>query len=222
MNGLPDEISLVNAALAKFAGGDIGDFEEDTELAGLCVKLYRDVIDAILSRHRWTCLDRTTPLQRLADAPQNGYAYAYSPPADAFSRPRALYRSIKPRAVLRDHVVEGTTVCCDEPAVWGCYGRRLSPDQWPPDLRLLMVSALAAELCVPVCEDKDLAQIFRAEAFGPPQMGGQGGLFGQAITADHAAATPNPPLFEEGRSPLGPNGGPSAFSAYPANWLSQP
>ena len=212
MNGLPDEISLVNAALARFGGGVIASFDEETDLAATCVALYPTLVDAVLSRHDWKHLVKTSKLQRLADAPENGFLYAYLPPADAFTAPRRLLERLRPACVLRDYVMEGLAICCDAADVWGAYGRRLSPDQWTPALRLAMIPAIAADLCVAVCDDKDMAAMLRQEAFGPPQMQGRGGLFAQAIDADHAAA-PGQPALLAGPSPL------SGYSAYPVDWM---
>jgi len=211
MLGTADELDLINAALARLAGGVVLHLDEETSLAALTRRAYDTVTDAVLSRHRWQHLSKTAPLQRLADRPVDGYAYAYQPPADAITPPLALYADPARRdSALRDYAIEGREIHANVAALWGTFGRRLSPDQWTPALRVTMIAALAAELAVPVCDDRDMAATLRAEAFGPAQMQGTGGLFAQAIQADHAAAPPMPALLA----------GPQALLTYPVDWMN--
>lgn len=199
MNGLPDELSLVNAALALIGQHAIVSFDEETDLADLCVRLYDTIVDSVLTAHAWQHLQKTQPLQRLAETPVNGWRFAFQAPADALGPPRKLLADPRqPDSPLRRFALEGVTIYADEPALWGLYVRRLSPDQWTPSLRLALTRALAADLCVPVCEDKDLAAQLRADAFGPPQMQGQGGLLAKALAADAAAAPQHAPLLAPG------------------------
>jgi len=185
-NGLPDDVSLCNDALARFGAGSIADFEEDTDLAELCVATYFPTVEAILSEFDWQQLRKTTALQRLADPPANGWRHGFAFPTDAITGPRALLTDPRdPRRPLRAYALEGRSIFCDQDKLWGVFGYRLSPDQWQPALRLAITLAVASALCVPVTHDKDTADNFYIQAFGTPQEQRRGGATGRALVEDH-------------------------------------
>ncbi|MCA0425414.1 MAG: hypothetical protein LCH61_19235 [Proteobacteria bacterium] len=189
MQPIASDIDVVNAALARIGGGDIMALDEDTELAGVCARIYPVVRDRVLSHHDFQHLRATRKLERVAAelTPPNGYPYAFQRPVEAVSPVRRLLTDPKnPDSLVRDFIIEGALVCCSVTEVWGIYNVMLTPDQWMPDLRDALIVALAADLTVAVCEDKDLAALLHQQAWGSPAMQGRGGLMAKAVASDHA------------------------------------
>ena len=64
------------------------------------------------------------------------------------------------------------------PAAW---------ERWPGDFRELFTVALMAELALSIREDRPLRNELYRQAWGTPQEGGRGGLFGAALDNDSQA-----------------------------------
>lgn len=186
-----DETSVANMALAVFGGGAITDFEEGTPLADTCRLIVPRIIDRCLIAQAWKMNRATRQLERVGfdpvndPQPPNGFKYGFSFPADALRGPHRVSRTRDHRAgAFRDFAVEGLRLFCDLELVFAEFTIRLPPDRWGPTFLDFAVTACAAELCVPVCDDKDHSLELLAKAWGTPREGGRGGLSAKVLDED--------------------------------------
>lgn len=190
-----DDITIANWALAVFGGGSITAFDEGTPLADTCRAIVPRLMDRCLISQEWRMNKATRQLERIAFGPSdpqppNGYRHGYAFPGDALRGPfrLSLHRDTR-SPPFRDWTSEGRRVFCDAEQVFGTFLLRLSPDQWGPSFLDFVITACAAELVIPVSEDKDERDRLYAKAWGSPREGGRGGLAGKVLD-EHVANDP--------------------------------
>ncbi len=192
MTDVLDEVSIANRALAVFGGGSITAFDEGTPLADNCRLIVPRIMDRCLIAQGWRMNLVTRRLERIGftDAdpqPPNGWRYGYAFPADALRGPFRVSRHRDVRTgAFREWSREGRRVFTDAEEIFGEFLVRLSPDQWGPTFLDFAITACAAELVVPVCEDKDHAAELFAKAWGTQREGGRGGLSAKVLDEDVA------------------------------------
>lgn len=190
-----DDLSVANMALAVFGGGSITAFDEGTPLADTCRLIVPRIIDRCLIAQGWKMNRATRQLERVAfttedPQPATGYRYGYAFPADALRGPFRISRHRDVRTgAFREWSTEGRRVFTDAEEIFGVFLLRLSPTQWGPTFLDFAVTACAAELAVPVCEDKDHAAELFAKAWGTQREGGRGGLSAKVLDEDVATDT---------------------------------
>lgn len=186
MPDIVDEVSIANMALAVFAGGSITALDEGTDLADTCRLIVPRMIDRCLIAQAWRMNHATRQLEQIAGPlPPNGFRNGFAFPAAALRGPHRVATSRDLRgAPLRDFAIEGRRLYADADQVFAAFTLRLSPDQWGPTFLDFCVTACAAELVVPVCDDKDHAAGLHARAWGGPREGGRGGLCAKVLDED--------------------------------------
>lgn len=184
-----DKIKVANEALRRFGAGTILSFEEETQKAATVAAIYATVVDDAFQATRWTFARRTARLDLLPDAPLSGYARAFALPGDRVGDPvKVIANPSLPDHPLRIFALEGDELHANVTAVWATCVRRVDPNYWPPMFRRAVVTALAAELVVPISHDTKLADNLRAQTWGTPSEGGRGGLMGRAMAIDVASS----------------------------------
>jgi hypothetical protein len=207
-----DKRSIINNALARIGGGEVVAIDEDTDLAAQCNAVYDDEIASLLALYEWSFNARTYSLDVLAptaandfDASinkfRNGWRYGFQLPGGRLAPPRRILTNPRlPDQPLRDFAIEGASVFADYSALWATVSVDADPTVWPAPFRKAATVALAAGLCVPVTQDKNLAAALREDAQGPPEYQGRGGMIGQAIAFDAARSRIRAPMVSD---PLG-------------------
>ena len=191
-----DDVTIINRARARIGAGSITARGEDSDLARQACAVYDDLVDTALAAWRWNWARVTRPLDRLAETPVNGWAHAFAFPVGAIGGPqRLLVDPRSPDAPLREFLVEGGKVYAMQEALWGVFVLRIDPDLWPALYRTAFTAWLAAELCVPVTHDSNLAATLAASAVGNPSENLRGGLMGRAIAFDAAESNAAAPLL---------------------------
>lgn len=205
-----DDRWVINRALNRIGSAGIGAIDEDTSLARQARATYYDRVDFILALHEWSFNAKTYRLDELALEPENdydadakkfinGWRYAFTMTGDRLGNPRRVLRDPRrPADPLREFLVEGATLYADFHPLWATFGVRASPAVWLAPARLAIIVATAADLAVPVSHDVGLAKDLRAQALGPDEMKGRGGLVASAIEADRAGnASAKPRIWHD-------------------------
>lgn len=189
MADLPDDLSVINEALARIGGAPLFALDEETKRASAVIHIYRTVVPDAFAAHRWHWARRTAPLDRLAVTPETGWRFAYALPGDRIGAPvKVLDNPRCPDLPLRDYIVEGGELHCDREAVWATCVRAVPPAAWEPAFRQAVIVALAATFCLPETHDTKLQAVLEQTAWGSPSEGRRGGLMGRAIALDAASA----------------------------------
>jgi hypothetical protein len=194
-------LKIMNAALAMIGAGAIGAEDEDSDLANQVVTIYYPRIDALLGMYEWSFSAKTYKLDEVAktsdndydvaeDKFQTGWRHAFKLPGTALGGPRCVLTDPRmPNLPLREFMVEQNIIYADRCPLWATVTVRSDPQVWKPDFRVAATKVVAAEFCVPVTHDSNLAAILREEAEGDPQRdNGRGGLLGRALGADAATS----------------------------------
>lgn len=156
-------LDLCATALLKIGARPIESFDAETAEAACARRFYPLVRDALLCAHPWSFTLAQRDLTPQAEAPVADYAFAFALPSDHL---RTV--SIGARGAGRGlaYRVQGLRLLCDADAVTLTYQRRVDEADLPAFFLPLLVSRLAAELCVPLTENTSrMAELLRlAEA----------------------------------------------------------
>lgn len=203
------ETDVMNRALARIGAGTISSPDEDSALARQVTAVFDDCLEAALAAYAWNWARRSFALQRLADPPVTGYAYAYAVPADAVGEPLRLWSDAARKSPLRNHLFEARQVHCDDDAVFGSFVVRMEPEFWPALFRAAVIDWIAARLAIPVGHDDKLAALLEQGAVGSPSDYMRGGLMGRAIGRDAASSAAQPLLASDPLTGARVDGAPS-------------
>lgn len=200
-----DHLKVMNNALARIGAAAIMSEDDDTDLAAQVMAVYYDRLDAVLAMHPWSFAGITYRLDRLAALESNGYVaadskfgngwpYGFALPGNRVGEPRRILTDPRtPHAPLRDFLIEAGNLYADVETAWATVTVRADPAIWRPDFRLAVTTLVAAELCVPVTHDQNLARALFEQAEGSGQDQGRGGLLGRAIAKDAAGSPAKAP-----------------------------
>lgn len=209
MTDVVDHLKIMNNALARMGAGAIIGEDDDSELAAQVAAVYYDRVDALLSMHAWSFAAKTYKLDAVAKIADNdfvaaddrfmtGYGHGFSLPGTRLGDPRRMLTNPRcPDDPLRDFIIEAGRVYCDHEDLWAIVTVRADPVVWHPVFRLAVTTSVAAELCVPVSHDANLAQTLRTEAEGRPEEQGRGGLIGRAMGIDASTSRARSPLHSD-------------------------
>ena len=199
---LSDPISISSMALALVGERGISSFEEDSDAAETCARLYPLAKAMLLSRGDWKFAKRKRQLNRSTTDPLNEWAYAYDLPSDRVqgTGARAVFNSADPDALpTTDFEHFGGQIFAEDTELYIDYTFDASEAEFPAYFLDLIVHDLAARIGEPVTGKTTKAEAMHLKAYGSPSENGEGGLMAVAKKADSKL---NPP-----RSPL-ENGGP--------------
>lgn len=174
-------IDIINRALI-----DIGQSPaiEDVPPGDIYVLQYETHIGALVSAYPWTFQTNLKQLARLAAAPDAQRKYAYDLPSDMSGTPRAVYPSSICRTPTQDFEIRKQQLFTDWPEIWLRYTFAPDPARWPGYFTALAVLVMKSVFALSVREDAVLARTFHEQAFGPPQMQGEGGKVAEAKAID--------------------------------------
>lgn len=179
------KLQILNEALGRLGSSPLFALDEETDRARTCLLVYDTEVDALFGAHRWNFAQRTVRLDRLDEAPNNGWKFAFGLPGERIGLPvRVLTTSKHPDMPLREFAAEGDRIYAQADEIYVTFVMRVDPTQWLPSFRRCAVVALAAALAMPITEDRNTAEKYTVDAFGTPSEGGRGGLLGRAIDED--------------------------------------
>lgn len=143
----------------------------------------------------WTFCRRTSRLTRHAATPDNGWQYGFDLPGDRIGPPLKLLSDPRRETPLRDFDIEGNSLFTDQRDAWARVKVALEPSAWPAQFTDAFAVALAGALAIPLLQDENMAAEKEMKAFGRPQEGGAGGMFGRIIAQDLAGKPVSSPLL---------------------------
>lgn len=183
------DIDVANIAMAKLGETAINDFT--TTKPGQTAKLlYDPLVEAVLGMHIWAFARKKVsiggPLSG-ADVPVNEWESAHQlPTVPPLLKLLAVYNDsgtfappLKRYERFEDKLFSNETV-----EMFVDYVFLPATNKWPGWFVLLIATALAADLAVPITGQVSKKEALTLEAWGLPSQGRRGGLYKEASFAD--------------------------------------
>ena len=185
-----DRVTLINRALSRIGCLPIQSVAEPGPAGTGVVITYDAVLEDLLSKYPWHFTKQFAALSRLADAAPLGWRYAFLLPPERLALPRAYFESATSDHPLTRFEVATDRVFTATDGLFAQFQAKPEPALMPAYFRELLTLALAAEYALEIREDPQLRQVLRRDAYGPPEMQGEGGQFKVAADLD-AQANPS-------------------------------
>lgn len=170
-------VDICNRAIAKVGGEPIEALDEDSPLGAFCADNYASTRDLLLSKHRWVFASRVVQLARLSTPPAgNPRAYLFERPSDLVGAIHDFRAGAAQDAAKVSTLQTADGVAADVTTVWAEYTGQVAEAAWPPWFRNLVETAFAAEVAA-FAQMRSRGDALKVEAFGLPEMQGEGGLY---------------------------------------------
>lgn len=185
-------VSICSDALVMLGAATISAFDEGTDTATACDRLYPDIRDNLLSVYQWSWSLKKVQLARLSTAPVGEWKYAYQLPGDMLSGVLAVFETsgTTERPLRYGWEVYGDQLYSNLATVFIDYQATVAEDKMPPYFVRLLKTAVAAELAVVVTDQVAKSDYYKTEAFGTPGEQGRGGRLRQAMNVDSRGKSP--------------------------------
>jgi hypothetical protein len=178
-------VSICSDALILLGAKPISSFNDGTDEANSCDRLYPDIRDSTLMMYPWTFSYKKTQIARLVTNPVNEWRYNYQLPGDRLGNPRAVFRSEKVNErPVKDWEIKGDKLMTNEEEAFIDYPFRTPEFAMPQYFVQLLKYMMAWHLAYPVTEQTDKTQYWQQVAVGFPAENGRGGFFRQAMGMD--------------------------------------
>ena len=178
-------LSVCSDSLLMLGAKPIAAFNEGTDEANICDRLYSDIKDNALSAYPWSFTFKKTALARLVTTPTTEYKYEYQLPADRISSPRGVFDSNKVGAPFRnEYRIMGDKLLTDYEEVYVDYQYSVPEYAMPTYFIQLLKYLLAWHLALPITDQTEKAQYWQVIAVGTPGENGRGGYMRQAMNID--------------------------------------
>ena len=184
-----DKPMIVNWALLEL--GQTPNFTTDLEsrLGAMVDVVWQRTVARCFGLADWPFCRRTYKLTRRVETPMTGYRWGFDLPQPRFGPPLRYLEDPRRGVPVRETRIEGEVVYADVDALYAVCRVAVDPQDWDQQFADCFAVALASGLAIPLTQDPDLAAEKERLAFGTPQEGGAGGMFGRLI-AQHRASGP--------------------------------
>lgn len=178
-------LSICSDALLMIGAKAISSFNEGTDEANVCDRLYPDIRDQALLVYPWSFSFKKTQLAQLVTTPTNEYRYEYQMPADRITAPRAVYNTSSVGAYpITNYRIMGEKLLTNETTIYVDYQYSVPEYEMPIYFVQLLKYMMAWHLCVPITDQTDKAQYWQGTAVGSPGENGRGGYMRVAMNID--------------------------------------
>lgn len=178
-------ISICSDALIMLGAKAISSFNDATDEASACDRLYPNVRDGLLVQYPWSFTLKKVRLSRLITTPTTAWKYEYQLPGDRLSNVRSVRNSATPNApVQKDWEIQGDKLLTNLTDVYIDYQYQTPEYAMPPYFVQLLKYWMAWHLAMPITEQMDRAQYWQSVAVGATSENGRGGYMRTAMNID--------------------------------------
>lgn len=184
-------VSICSDALILLGAKPISSFNDGTDEANSCDRLYPDIRDSVLSMYPWSFAYKKVRLSRLITTPVSEWKYEYQLPGDRLGNPRALFESNESMArPVKEWEIQGDKVITNYETVYIDYPYQAPEFAMPQYFVQLLKYMMAWHLSMPITEQEAKAQYWQTVAVGTPAENGRGGYFRTATNIDGQGQPP--------------------------------
>jgi hypothetical protein len=178
-------ISICSDALIMLGAKAISSFNDGTDGANTCDRLYPNIRDSALTQYPWSFTLKKVKLSRLITTPTTAWKYEYQLPGDRLSNVRSVRNSPQPNAAIhKDWEIQGDRLMTNLTEVYIDYQYQTPEFAMPPYFVQLLKYMMAWHLAMPVTEEMNKAQYWQGIAVGGPSENGRGGYMRTAMNID--------------------------------------
>ncbi len=178
-------VSICSDALILLGAKPISSFNDGTDEASACDRLYPDVRDSSLMMYPWSFAYKKVGLSRLVTEPVTEWEYEYQLPGDRLGNPRAVFRSnASGERPVKEWEILGDKLMTSEEEVYIDYPYQTPEFAMPQYFVQWLKYQMAWHLAYPITEQQDKAAYWQSVAVGAMAENGRGGFFRQAMSMD--------------------------------------
>jgi hypothetical protein len=178
-------LSICSDSLLMLGANPITSFNEGTDSANICDRLYADIRDQALTIYPWSFSFKKVKLSRLITTPTTEYKYEYQLPGDRISPPRRVFASASPGSpTVNTYRIQQDKLLTDLEEVWIDYQYSVGEFEMPVYFVQLLKYLMAWHLSLPITDQADKAQYWQGVAVGSPGENGRGGYMRTATQVD--------------------------------------
>lgn len=184
-------VSICSDALILLGAKPISSFNDGTDEANSCDRLYPDVRDTTLSMYPWSFAYKKVKLARLVTTPTSEWKYEYQMPGDRLGNPRALFETSALYArPVKEWEIQGDKILTNYEEVYIDYPYQTPEFAMPQYFVQLLKYMMAWHLAYPVTEQEGKTSYWQNVAVGGPSENGRGGYFRTASNIDGQGQPP--------------------------------
>lgn len=195
------DVDVCNLAIDKVGGEPIEALNEDTPLSDFCTRNYPAKRALILSKYRWVFATVFVQLAKITPTPAGcPLTHCFALPGDLIGVVHAFRDGPRADATNVRTLVSAVGAASDNGTLYAEYTAAKPEAAWPSWFTDLVVTAFAADLAARR-PNEQRHRTLQEEAWGPPEMQMEGGLYLQARNSDSRSA-PERQLFYDSPGPL--------------------
>lgn len=184
-------VSICADALILLGAAPISSFNDGTDEANACDRLYSDVRDMTLSMYPWSFAYKKVKLARLVTTPVSEWTYEYQLPGDRLGNPRAVFETANAYArPVKEWEIQGDKLITNYQEVYIDYPYQTPEYAMPQYFVQLLKYMMAWHLAYPITEQETKTGYWQGLAIGSPAENGRGGYFRQASNIDAQGQPP--------------------------------
>jgi hypothetical protein len=184
-------ITICSDALVLLGAAPISSFNDGTDEANTCDRLYPDVRDSTLQSHPWAFSFKKVQLAKTVDTPVNEWKYEYQLPSDRIGPPRAAFNSTEVGArPFQKWEIYGDKLLTNEETIVIDYQYSVSESVMPIWFVQLLKYQMAWHLAEPITDQVSKTDYWKGVALGTPGENNRGGYMRTAMSIDGQGNTP--------------------------------
>ena len=185
------DLTICSDALLLLGAAPISSFNEGTDEANTCDRLYPDVKNSTLQMYPWAFSFKKVQLARTVDTPVNEWKYEYQLPSDRIGPPRAVFDSTSVGArPFQKWERYGDKILTSAETIVIDYQFSVSEANMPAWFVQLMKYQMAWHLAEPITDQISKTDFWKTVAMGSPGENNRGGYMRTAMSIDGQGNTP--------------------------------
>lgn len=178
-------LTVCSDSLLLLGARPISSFNEGTDAANLCDRLYPGIKRSTLQGYHWSFSYKTAQLARTINTPVNRYKYEYVLPSDRLGSISRVFNSTSVGAgTVTDWEIQGDKLLTNYETVVAYYQYLVDESAMPAYFIQLLKYMMAWHLSEPVTDQIAKTQYWQSIAVGSPGENNRGGYFRTAAGID--------------------------------------